>query len=534
MKKFAKLFRLIENTTKSSEKIQLLTQYLQEASDDDKLWTLALFSHLRPKRTISTAYLREWCLEYTELPAWLFEQCYQVVGDLAETICLLASDNNSSEDKSLTTWIQSIKEQKDKTVVQKKKFVLQSWSTLSSDEIFIFNKIITGGFRIGITQKTITKALSAVLDIHESHLAHKLMGPWSPDSTSYQALLLSDPNDTDSSKPYPLYLAHSLDLPIESLGDPEDWQVEYKWHGIRSQLIKRKGEVHIWSRGEELMTLSYPEFNILKEVPADNFVIDGQLVVFTSEGMQSLSQLQKRIGKKTISKKFLQLYPCAIICYDLLENDGLDIRENTLSERRLLLEQLLNLLKKDDETPLLLSEAIEFEEWQDLISTRALCRNNRTDGLMLKRRDGIYKNGRQKGEWWKWKVEPLSVDAVLLYAHRENSIKSNLFSDFTFAVWSDNGTLIPFTKAYSGLTEEELEQITRFVSQNTIEKFGPVRSVKPELVFEISFDGIHPSSRHKSGIALQSPKIQRWRKDKTPDQANTLAFLKEMLPPQGL
>lgn len=529
MKRFAELFRKIDSTTKTTEKIKALSHYLNEAPDDDKLWTIALFSHRRPKRTISTTMLRAWCAEFSDTPTWLFEECYHIVGDLAETISLLSLKRSPNIDKSLSEWIEAIKGQKDKSEEEKKAFIFDSWGGLSSDEIFLFNKIITGGFRVGVSQKTIAKALSIVLDIHESNIAHKLMGNWTPDNATYHELLLSDKVDAHASRPYPFYLAYSLESKLHELGSPNDWQVEYKWDGIRSQLIKRQGEIYLWSRGEELVTPSYPEFQSLTELSEDNFVIDGELVVFTEEGIQSFNQLQKRIGRKTISKKFLKLYPCAIICYDLLEHDGLDIRDQPLSERRRLLEQLISTLPKNKSIPLLLSEIIEFSEWDQLKPIRENARENRTEGLMLKLKSGTYRDGRKKGEVWKWKVDPLTVDAVMLYAQRGHGRRSNLFSDFTFAVWSDDDTLVPFAKAYSGLTDVEFGEITRFVNQNTIEKFGPVRSVKPELVFEIAFEGINTSTRHKSGIALRFPRIKSWRRDKSPKEANTLDDLKSML-----
>lgn len=523
MKDFSELFRKIDSSTKTNVKIAALKEYFTTAEDKDKLWTIALFSHRRPKRTVNTTLLRLWAAEKSGIPLWLFEETYHSVGDLAETISLLVDPEILSENKyTLSDWIRMLIELKEKEETEKKDFILWAWQHLSKSECFLFNKIITGGFRVGVSQKLVIKALAQVTDQSESQIAYRLMGKWSPENSTFKELLLEDTGEKDISKPYPFYLAYALDTDISDLGSAQDWQVEYKWDGIRSQLIKRDGHLFLWTRGEELVTASYPEFDTLLNLTNDDFVIDGELIVIKDGQVQPFNALQKRLGKKNVSKKLLKEYPCSIIGYDLLEWNGVDLRTRSLTYRRGKLIEFLESIGSSDPLHLMLSEELVFEDWAHLSSIKEASREKMAEGLMIKLKSGIYKSGRKKGEWWKWKVDPYTIDAVMLYAQKGHGRRSSLYTDFTFAVWTEDGSLVPFTKAYSGLTDVEFAEVTRFVNSNTIERFGPVRSVSPELVFEIAFEGINASSRHKSGVALRFPRIKRWRKDKPAREANKL------------
>ena len=529
MKQFADLYRRIDSTTSINLKVAALTDYFGKASDNDKLWTIALFTHRRPRRTISTSLLRSWAAELAKLPTWLFEESYHVVGDLAETIALVLPSPSAENDRTLSDWIEAIIAQRGAEDDEKKEFILEAWACLNKDERFLFNKLITGGFRMGVSQKLVTRALAKYLGREESHIAHRLMGQWSPQDTDFNTLLIKEDWQDDLSKPYPFYLAYALDQDVNELGVPSDWSAEWKWDGIRAQLIKRKGVIFLWSRGEELVTNVFPEFENTPLLDHDNFVMDGELVVYDSNGIRPFNDLQKRLGRKKVSKKIMAEYPVGLIAYDLLEYEGKDIRKKSFQERRDLLSEMIAQVPTGDSQPLMMSDAIPFESWDQLVEIRSRSRSVKAEGLMLKSVDGIYQDGRRRGGWWKWKVDPLTIDAVMLYAQRGHGRRSNLFTDFTFAVWDDKDNLVPFAKAYSGLTDKEFGQVTRFVNTNTIERFGPVRSVRPELVFEIAFEGINKSSRHKSGVALRFPRIKRWRKDKKPADANTLTDLKEFL-----
>ncbi|MCB0687386.1 MAG: ATP-dependent DNA ligase, partial [Saprospiraceae bacterium] len=396
-------------------------------------------------------------------------------------------------------------------------------------ERFIFNKIITGGFRVGVSSKLVTRALAIVTNIEENVIMHRLMGNWTPQSISFENLVLEKQGDEDLSRPYPFYLAYALDSEFDQLGSLDHWQAEYKWDGIRAQLIHRQGQVFLWSRGEELISQRFPEFEQASQYLPDGTVLDGELVLFAGDVPMSFQHLQTRIGRKNVTKKILETMPAAMICYDLLEDKGEDIRSLVLKDRRNRLEKIIshqpgNVLK--------LSPTIDFHTWSELDLLRQQARNRNAEGIMLKHRDSKYQSGRKRGDWWKWKIDPLTIDAVLLYAQQGHGRRANLFTDYTFAVWNGDD-LVPFTKAYSGLTDAEFQEITRYVRANTLDRYGPVRAVVPNLVFEIAFEGIQASSRHKSGVALRFPRMLRWRKDKHPKEANTLEDLKAILKQYG-
>jgi DNA ligase-1 len=502
---FAETISIIDSTTKTSVKEQALTRYFQKAPKQDQLWAIAFFTHRRPKRPVTTTLLRQWASEIAQIPLWLFEESYHVVGDLAETISLLVPHDAASDQDDLTPWVERIICLRGKPEDEQRIEIERCWRELDSFSCFLFNKILTGGFRIGVSQKILTKALAKALDTDSSLLAHRLMGNWDPQTVDYDELLINDSGDADLSRPYPFYLAYAVD-DVEELGNCTDWYAERKWDGIRGQLIKREDEFFVWTRGEELVTDRYPEFQSLSdELPS--VVLDGEILGFKDGLPLDFHQLQKRIGRKRVGKKLLNDVPVVFVAYDLLEADGKDLRNLPLSERRKRLEQVIGSCKTD---VVQLSELVDFDTWNDLKMERERSRELHCEGLMIKRKDSVYEVGRKRGSWWKWKVDPLTIDAVLTYAQRGHGRRANLYTDYTFALWND-GELITIAKAYSGLTDSELKQIDRFVKQNSLEKFGPVRRVKPELVFELAFEGVAKSTRHKSGVAVRFPRILRMR-----------------------
>ncbi|RVT84061.1 ATP-dependent DNA ligase [Rhodobacteraceae bacterium CCMM004] len=531
MKRFAALFTALDQTTKINPKVAALADYFAEAPEDDRLWTVALLSGRRPKRTVTTTLLREWAAARAGLPLWLFEECYPIVGDLAETIALILPPPERREDRSLTAWIGEIRALSALPPEDRRARILAAWDVLDRTERFVFNKLITGGFRMGVSQKLMTRALSRATDIPEPDLAHRLMGDWSPDTVSFETLIRAPDPTVDLSKPYPFYLAYQLDDGPESLdGPPAGWAAERKWDGIRGQLILRGGTHFLWSRGEELMTDRFPELARIADYLPPGTVLDGEVLAWRDDAPLPFNALQKRIGRKTVPKKLLTDAPVILYAYDLLEWAGEDRRALPFVERRALLEAAAAEVPPD--APLRVSPLVPFDDWPALAAERARSRDLSAEGIMLKRWDSPYRDGRKRGDWWKWKVDPLTVDAVMIYAQQGHGRRANLFTDFTFAVW-DGNQLVPFTKAYSGLTDAEFRQITAWVRKNTLERFGPVRSVKPEHVFEIAFEGIQASARHKSGLALRFPRMARWRRDKPAREANTLADLQAMLAAYG-
>ncbi len=530
MKEFAALIKTLDSTNKTNEKVAALTAYFKIANNEDKLWTIAILSHRRPKRPVNTTLLREWATEISGIPLWLFEESYHIVGDLAETIALIIPANSQkSIDKSLSKIIEEIINLKSLEDSEKKLYLQENWLTMSYFERFVFNKIITGGFRIGVSQKLMTRALSKATGIDEDILAYKLMGNWTPTDTTFKKLILEQNPEDYLSKPYPFYLAYAVEDNFqEDLGDSKDWSFEHKWDGIRSQVIIRNNEVFVWSRGEELVTDKYPEFQrFLSKIP-NGTVLDGEILPFGNNKIGNFNDLQTRIGRKNLSKKLLEKTPVILNAYDLLEWEGKDIRQLPFTERRKILDELIS--NCDCSTiGLYLSDTMAFNTWDEAAKERELAREKQSEGLMIKRKNSPYLVGRKKGDWWKWKTDPFTIDGVLTYAMRGHGRRANLYTDYTFGLW-DNGELVTFAKAYSGLTDSEFRQVDAWIKKNTLERFGPVRSVTPHHVFEIAFEGIAESSRHKSGVATRFPRILRWRKDKPIEEANTLDDLKALIP----
>ena len=532
MKNFANLIKQLDSSNKTTLKVEALTEYFRNASAEDKVWTIAILSHRRPPRPVNTTLLRIWANELANIPMWLFEESYHIVGDLAETIALIIPSSDKSSDKSLSTYLHEIIDLKKKSDEDKKEYLHKNWLALNYYERFVFTKLITGSFRIGVSQKLMTRALSKAENVDEDILAYKLMGNWNPSKISFQELILDEKSSDYLSKPYPFYLAYPIEGEVSNLGNIEDWSIEHKWDGIRSQTIIRENQIFVWSRGEELVTDKYPEFQVLINNIPNGTVIDAEILAFANGEIGTFNDVQTRIGRKTVSANLLKNNPVVLKAYDLLEWEGNDIRNLSYEKRRILLEELFSSIK-DKDLPFHLSERKSFTTWEEVEKERMLAREMRSEGLMLKRKDSTYQVGRKKGDWWKWKLEPLVIDAVLTYAMRGSGRRTNLFTDYTFALWQTNEKgereLVTFAKAYSGLTDAEFRKVDDFIKKNTLDKFGPVRSVKPQLVFEIGFEGIALSKRHKSGVATRFPRIIRWRQDKKIEEANTVNDLKDMI-----
>ena len=526
MKAFVALISAVEITNKTSAKIEALIDFFSKAADKDKLWLIAIFTGKRPPRPVPSALMKSWCMQQVNVPEWLFLECYSTVGDLGETLALLLPEQTHTIDKGLDEWMQDIIALKQKSETEKKQYVLNAWAGLNMQERFIFNKLIGGSFRIGVSKKTLVNALAKYSGIDANKLMHSIIGHWDVSSITFNSLLQGNHINYDNSKPYPFCLAYALEKPLVELGSVNDWQVEYKWDGIRGQVIKRNGELYIWSRGEELVTQQFPEITTAFEDFKGDFVLDGEILALKDSKVLLFNDLQKRLNRKNVSKKLLSEVPVGFYVYDMLEHNGRDLRELPLKYRRDCLEQLFE--HNPSHNYIKLSEIINVSHWEALDAIRNNSRVLNAEGLMLKQNASRYHVGRKKGDWWKWKVEPLTIDAVMIYAQKGSGRRSSKYTDYTFAVKKED-SLVTIAKAYSGLTDKEISEITRFVNKNAIEKFGPVRTVKPELVFEIAFEAIALSNRHKSGVALRFPRIKRWRRDKTLKDIDTLETLKNLI-----
>ncbi|WP_330213389.1 ATP-dependent DNA ligase [Pseudomonas sp. Z18(2022)] len=543
MKAFAELYANLDATTSSNAKLAALQAYFLQAPAEDAAWAVYFLSGGRPRQLVPTRLLRDMATEAAGIEPWLFEESYQSVGDLAETISLLLPESPHTSDDGLAVWLEEkLLPLRGLPPEELAARLPALWTQLDQPSLMLCIKLITGSFRVGVSKLLVTRALAAMAGLDSKRVAQRLVGYTDlsnrPTAEGYLKLIAAESCDEHAQRggqPYPFFLAHGLALPVEQfdalLGAPADWQVEWKWDGIRAQLVKREGRLWIWSRGEELVTDRFPELHDLEHRLPDGTVIDGEIVVW-KESVQPFALLQQRIGRKTLSKKILEDAPVAVLAYDLLEHHGEDWRNHTQAERRAQLEQVI----ADCEQPTLrASPLLTADSWQALAEQREASRSLGVEGMMLKARDGFYGVGRTKdmGVWWKWKVDPFSVDAVLIYAQRGHGRRASLYSDYTFAVWDgppgSERTLVPFAKAYSGLTDEEMRKVDGIIRKTTVEKFGPVSSVTPSLVFELGFEGIALSKRHKSGIAVRFPRMLRWRQDKSVEEADNLATLQDLL-----
>ena len=527
MKRFAALFDRLDRTTATNAKLAALVDYFRQAPPADAAWAVRFLTGRRLKRLVNTRELREWTVAASGLPAWLVEDSYEHVGDLAETMHLLLPDSAQNDTSPalhelIEQQVQPLRQLDDDARRQR---VTELWSNLSGTERFLLNKILTGGFRVGVSRRLVTRALAEVAGVDSSLVAHRLMGRWQATPQFFQRLIApASDDDLDQATPYPFFLASPLEDEPSTLGAAAAWQAEWKWDGIRAQLIRRGGQTFIWSRGEELMEGRFPEIEAAAEALPDGSVLDGEIMAWRDGQPLPFAVLQKRIGRKKPGPKTLQTAPVAFLAYDCLERGGRDLRDQSLSERMAALDQLLT-----HANDLHRSRIIDFNDWQALPELQAQSRERGVEGLMLKRLASPYQVGRKRGDWWKWKVEPYTFDGVLIYAQPGHGRRSGLFTDYTFAV-HDGDELVPVAKAYSGLTQAEIDRLDRWIRNHTRERFGPVRSVEPVHVFELAFEGIQASPRHKSGIAMRFPRIHRWREDLAVTDADRLEDLKKLLP----
>ena len=538
MREFARLYAELDGTTSTNRKLAALQVYFQTAPAVDAAWALYFLAGGKPRQAVPTKLLRESAVAHAGIEDWLFDECYHAVGDLAETIALVLPPPQQSSDVGLARWMtERIAPLRGATPEVIHAALSGFWNELDSRERFLLVKLIGGGFRVGVSKLLVTRALGTITGIDSKVIAQRLMG-WTdgavrPSAEHFAQLTRAQTDDEHAQRggqPYPFFLAHPLQAEVATLGDIGAWQAEWKYDGIRAQLVRRDGQAWLWSRGEDLITERFPEISAVA-LP-EGCVIDGEILIWKDDAPASFADLQKRIGRKTVSAKLQSELPAVLVAYDLLEHEGADLRTLPQSARRALLEQVV---AQTASAQLKLSPVIEVEHWEALATIREQSRGRGVEGMMLKAVGAQYGVGRTKdvGTWWKWKIDPYTVDAVLIYAQAGHGRRASLYTDYTFAVWDTDAEgvrrLVPFTKAYSGLTDVEIGQVDAKIRKTTIEKFGPVRSVKPSMVFEIGFEGIARSTRHKAGVAVRFPRMLRIRDDKAIEEADTLDTLKGML-----
>jgi len=527
MRRFSQLYESLDRTTSTNAKVAALVEYFREAPSADAAWATFFLTGRRLKRVVPSAGLREWSQEVTGMPDWLLGECYSAAGDFGELIALALDaipPGPPQPERSLASWVEDrlLPLQKADLAAQRA-MVIEWWLGLPRAERFLLNKLLTGEFRVGVSHTLVVRALATVAGTEPTTIEARLMGEWMPSADWFSSVLTPSADDeADPSQPYPFFLAAPLEDPPETLGDRADWLVEWKWDGIRAQLVRRAGQTWLWSRGEELITHRFPEITAAATHLPDGTVLDGEVLAFKDDRPMPFSALQQRIGRQKQVAQVMRAVPVVFVAYDLLERDGADVREQPLSARR---ASLMPLTAAD--SVLRVSEEVEGS-WEQLAALRRESRERAVEGFMLKRRDVPYGVGRRKGAWWKWKIDPLTVDAVLIYAQPGNGRRASLLTDYTFGVWHE-GQLVPIAKAYSGLSNAEIEELDRWIRRHTIERHGPVRAVEPVQVFELGFEAIAPSTRHKSGIAVRFPRMLRWRTDKPAAEADTLENLRRLI-----
>jgi len=529
VERFADLFDALDRTTSTNDKVAALSAYFRSAPAADAAWALYFLTGRRIKRLLVARALVEWALRESGLPGWLFEESFSAVGDLAETISLLLDTRSGGtpERLPLSEWIERrLLPLRGLDPAMQGRMIATFWNGLDRRGRFLFNKLVTGEFRVGVSHTLVVRALAQAAGLDAPTIEHRLMGSWEPSAGFFEQLMAPE-SAGDRSRPYPFYLASPLTEPPESLGPIEDWLCEWKWDGIRAQIVRRGGQTFLWSRGDELLTDRFPEVRTAADALPDGLVVDGEILAFRDTAPLAFSVLQRRIGRQKLSEDILAAAPVAFVAFDLLEQAGADVRTLPLRERRSRLEQLLSGCGPH----LRVSPTVAASDWAELAQKRTQARDRGVEGLMLKRLESPYKTGRRRGDWWKWKIDPFTIDAVLVYAQPGHGRRAALLTDYTFAVWRGN-ELVPIAKAYSGLSNDEIAELDKWIRQHTVERFGPVRSVEPVRVFELHFEAIARSTRHKSGLAVRFPRIARWRSDKSPRDADTIERVLALLDAQ--
>jgi DNA ligase-1 len=519
MKKFAALFEAIDSSTSTKAKTQALAEYFRSVDAKDAAWAAWFLTGHRPRQAVPTRRMVAWAADMAALPPWLFEEAYDAVGDLAETIALILPPAMNESDLPLAAWVEErLVPLRDLGEAEQRARLESYWRELDGTRRFVFNKLITGNFRVGVSALLVMRAIAQAFGVDAKVIAHRLAGEWAPSEAMWRGLAGEASFEADRAHPYPFFLAHPLEGAPEALGPRDEWLAEWKWDGIRAQLIRRGDVTALWSRGDEPIAHQFPEI-MADSVKLPHLVIDGEILAWKDGRVMPFAALQKRLGRKNPGKKVMADSPVIFLAFDLLEFEGEDWRTRPLAERRTRLKDAIHAIPGGSAFDT--SSQVRAPTWETLALARAQSREMGTEGLMLKRLSSAYGVGRPRGDWWKWKIEPYTLDAVLIYAQKGHGKRASLYTDYTFGIWRA-GELVPFAKAYSGLTDEEIREVDAFIRRNTLERFGPVRTVKPELVFELGFEGIQRSTRHKSGIAVRFPRMLRMRKDKGIAEANTL------------
>lgn len=528
MEELAALIDALVYTRGRNEKLRLIAEYLRRTPDPDRGWALAALTGGLDFPAVKSGTIRSMVMERIDPVLWTLSRDF--VGDTAETASLLwPAPPTAPDPPGVTEAVDALAAMTRSSVQAELPALLDR---LDPSGRYALLKLATGAMRVGVSARLAKTAFAQAFGVSLEDVEEY----WHSISPPYLELFAwaaeeAPPPDTANMPTFrPFMLAHPLD---DAVVDLADYVVEWKWDGIRVQMVHAGGETRVYSRSGDDISATFPELVPALGVPA---VLDGELLVRGNHqggeagGAASFNALQQRLGRKTVSKPMLRDYPAFVRLYDILTLDGEDLRALPWSERRARLEALVGRLPASHFD---LSAVVEAADFARLAEIRAGARDDAIEGLMLKRRDSPYLAGRRAGLWYKWKRDPLLVDCVLMYAQRGSGKRSSFYSDYTFGCWDgdpDHGAeLLPVGKAYSGFTDEELRKIDHHVRSHTVNRFGPVRETDRSLVFEIAFDSVHPSKRHKSGLAMRFPRIHRIRWDKPAHEADRIAALKALI-----
>lgn len=525
MRDFVSLLEALDRARGQRARILALADHFARSDPADAAWTVALLLGERPARILDAAGLRGLIARSSGLPEWLVELCHAHAGDLAETAALLLPGGGEGLPPLSILIERELLPLARRPLGEREQAVLALWSRARAEERFALNKLLTGGWRLGVSRATVVRALALHSGRETWRITERLAGEWRPSAEAFRALIASEEGRPDPARPYPFFLASPLPEGPGALGDPSAWFAEWKWDGIRAQLIRRGGTSAIWSRGGERIEERFPELLAALEALPEDAVLDGEIVAWSGDRPDSFAALQRRLQRRRSPRRLSAEIPVRFIAFDLLERSGVDLRSRPLDERRSALAEILH--NSDD--ILKISDCLDFDHWERLSALRARCRDFGVEGLMLKRKDSPYRSGRVRGDWWKWKIEPHTIDAVLLYAEPGHGRRAGLLTDYTFGVRGEQGQWLPVARAYSGLSEDEIVELDRWLRRHTLKRFGPVRQVEPHFVFELGFEGIAPSTRHRAGLALRFPRILRWRRDLDLTAVSSIDALRALL-----
>lgn len=524
MKRFAELCAILESTANAREKMAALTVYFQDAPPPDAIWAIRLLLGWKPSRIATSQTLRRWARECVQFPDWLFEESCAAVGNLLETLALLIPLPDTPGDVPLHVRMQrDLLPLRDLTENEQRAAVSAAWTQMDAQQRFVWNTLLTGGFRPHVSEKTLIRALSAWRGLPTTVLACRLKQEWEPTVAGYRALFSHDIAALDSSQLYPFQRWYEEPPARGASGAIGDWRIDWHRNGMRAQLIKRGSSVFLWSDDHVIVNDTFPEICEAMAAMTDGTVLDGVITAWSADGPLHRAELERRMKRKRLTKKFKHEVPVRYWVYDLLEIQGEDVRTQPFRQR---IHQAAGIIPTEVGSVIHLAEPLEAASWHRLHALRNDARRHGADGVLLRRWTASACPSTRKADQWRvWKADPLTAPVVLVYVQALNAASGQRSVEGTFAAW-DGGDLVPVAKTSAGFSDEDVNAIEEFAKQHTVERFGPVRSLKAELVFTLAFDSVSLSTRRKSGLVLHHPRVAGRLLDASIHDAERIAILR--------